>query len=118
MGENSCEGARRVLYGGSGMRHIKIEITPKTARIARPPRLVLTKYKDNNDCCVYVLNTATSTIREGFALWGFSGVFQPFLGHNLNISLLISDVIPLSGRWSCRYLPESQRQNLNQGKNK
>ena len=55
---------------------------------------------------------------EGFALWGFSGVFQPFLGHNLNISLLISDVIPLSGRWSCRYLPESQRQNLNQGKNK
>ena len=58
------------------------------------------------------------TLTEGFALWGFSGVFQPFLGHNLNISLLISDVIPLSGRWSCRYLPESQRQNLNQGKNK
>ena len=65
-----------------------------------------------------VLDNSTSTLLEGFALWGFSGVFQPFLGHNLNISLLISDVIPLSGRWSCRYLPESQRQNLNQGKNK
>ena len=49
------------------------------------------------------------------------GVFQeflPLLGHNLNIFHPISDVIPLSGKWSCRYLPESQRQNLNQGKNK
>ena len=43
---------------------------------------------------------------------------MPLLDHNLNISYPISDVIPLSGRWSCRYLPESQRQNLNQGKNK
>ena len=34
------------------------------------------------------------SLAEGFALWGFSGVFQPFLGTNLNISLLISDVIP------------------------
>ena len=61
---------------------------------------------------------ARRMLSEGFALWGFSGVFQPFLGHNLNIFHPISDVIPLSGKWSCRYLPESQRQNLNQGKNK
>ena len=49
---------------------------------------------------------------------GFFRRFMPLLDHNLNISYPISDVIPLSGRWSCRYLPESQRQNLNQGKNK
>ena len=46
------------------------------------------------------------------------GVFLSFLGHHLNIYHPISDVIPLSGKWSCRYLPESQPRNLNQGKNK
>ena len=46
------------------------------------------------------------------------GFFLPFWGHNLNISHPISNVIALSGKWSCRYLPESQRRKLNQGKNK
>ena len=49
---------------------------------------------------------------------GFFRSFRLFLGSNLNISYPISDVIPLTGKWSCRYLPESQRRNLNQGKNK
>ena len=49
---------------------------------------------------------------------GFFRSFVPLLDHNLNIFHPISDVIPLSGKWSCRYLPESQRRNLNQGKNK
>ena len=44
------------------------------------------------------------------------GVILSFLGHHLNIYHPISDVIPLSGKWSCRYLPESQRKSLNQGK--
>ena len=54
----------------------------------------------------------------GICAVGFFRSFVPLLDHNLNIFHPISDVIPLSGKWSCRYLPESQRRNLNQGKNK
>ena len=63
----------------------------------------------------FPLESKGEPVRGICAVGFFSGAFQPFLGHNLNISYPISDVIPLSGKWSCRYLPESQRRNLNQG---